>query len=59
MHVMCGPENFHPAGSWNGWRMTSELHHGHASYDVIVPFSFFCCFNKLWTIYFHVKNYDL
>jgi hypothetical protein len=47
MHVMCGLENFHPVGSWNGWRMTSDLHHGHASYDVIVPFSFVRCFNKL------------
>jgi hypothetical protein len=37
--VMCGPENFHPAGSWNGC-MTKSLHHGQASYDVIVPFSY-------------------
>jgi hypothetical protein len=19
MHLMCGPENSHPAGRWNGW----------------------------------------
>jgi hypothetical protein len=24
MHVMCGLEKFHPAGSWNGWMMTSD-----------------------------------
>jgi hypothetical protein len=24
MHVMCGPENFHPAGSWSGWMTRSD-----------------------------------
>jgi hypothetical protein len=24
MHVMYVPENFHPAGSWNGWMTKSD-----------------------------------
>jgi hypothetical protein len=24
LSVMCGPERSHPAGSWSGWRMTTE-----------------------------------
>jgi hypothetical protein len=35
------------------------LHHGQASYDVIIPLVNSVVFNKLWTIYFHVKNYGL
>jgi hypothetical protein len=56
MHVMCGPENFHPAGSWNGWMMTSDCIMDTPPMMLIVPFSFFRCFNKLWTIYFYVKE---
>jgi hypothetical protein len=55
MHVMCGPENFHPAGSWNGWMMTSDR----IMDDLLWCWSFClvpAVFNKLWTIYFHVKE---
>jgi hypothetical protein len=59
MHVMFGLENFHPAGSWNGWMMTSDCimdrPHMMLSYRLVIS----TVFNKLWTIYFHVKNYGL
>jgi hypothetical protein len=56
IHVMCGLENFHPAGSWNGWMMTNDCIMNRPlmmwSYHLV----FFRYFNKLWTIYFHVKE---
>jgi hypothetical protein len=59
MHVMCGPENFHPTGSWNGWMMTSDCIMDKTPMMWSYRLAIFRCFNKLWTIYFHVKNYDL
>jgi hypothetical protein len=59
MHVICGLENFHPAGSWNGWMMTSDCIMDRPPMMLVVSFSFFRYFNKLWTIYFCVKNYGL
>jgi hypothetical protein len=44
MHVMCGPENFHPAGSWNGWMTMSDCIID-KPYYVIVPFSYLPLFS--------------
>jgi hypothetical protein len=35
------------------------LHYGWAPMMLTVSFSLFRCFNKLWTIYFLVKNHGL
>jgi hypothetical protein len=40
MHVMCGLENFHPAGSWNGWMMTSDCIMDRPPMMLIVPFGY-------------------
>jgi hypothetical protein len=24
MHLMCGPENIHPAGNWTGWMTKND-----------------------------------
>jgi hypothetical protein len=55
MHVMCGPENFHPAGSWNGWMTRSDYI---IDRPVIVSFSYVPLFSinsELFT--FMSKNY--
>jgi hypothetical protein len=28
--MMCGPDNFHSAGSWNGWMMTNDCIMNHS-----------------------------
>jgi hypothetical protein len=38
--VMCGPENFHLAGSWNGWVTTSDCIMDRPPMILIVPFSY-------------------
>jgi hypothetical protein len=47
MHVMCGLERFHPAGSWNGWMMTSDCIMDRPPMRFIVPLVIFHRFNKL------------
>jgi hypothetical protein len=40
MHAMCGLENFHPAGSWNGWMMTSDCIMARPPMMLIVSFCY-------------------
>jgi hypothetical protein len=51
MHVMCGLENFHPAGSWNGWMPTSDYIMDRPPMMWLYCSGPFAVFNKLWTIY--------
>jgi hypothetical protein len=58
MHVVCGPENFHPAGSWNGWMMTSDCIMDMPPMMLIVSFSYLLLFlinSEPFT--FMLKNY--
>jgi hypothetical protein len=57
MHLMCGLENSHPAGSWNGWMMKSDCIMDRPPMVRWYRLVSTAIFNKLWTIYFYVKNF--
>jgi hypothetical protein len=40
MYVMCGPENFHLAGSWNGWMRMSDCIMDMPPMMLIIPLSY-------------------